>query len=560
MYSVSDNYIFCAEANARQITVRALFNGQTELDGHSIIDMTVTEATNASSGISMGATVSSKLNITVRMPPTPIALKDGTVRAYVGIVGANGGTVDVSDDGVLVLTPRPSIDADGVLLCEAVSDIDADGVISFYFSVNDEAAEECPLGLFHVTEVTTRDDYGVVTLTAYDGFCKTEKKYIPLIQMPNTASAILGDMASQCGFSLSPSITYPEGEFALYDLTVRQYIGYFAGLQGKNARFDREGDLTFVWYRNHGYGIDRRLQYMAGFKRLTSEDLTVQSITSGTADNILTSGTGVGMNFENPFMTQDILNGIFDSVGAFAYTPVQLKWRGNPAVEAGDIVMAEDKNGVYHAVYVMEQVLKIGGGMHSEIKCYGEDEASIAFDTSPVTKKLQLAYDRLQQAVSEATRLLNGASGGIFEITDGDGDGVNDGWIIHSVDDKKFIKANVNGIGITTDGGATYRQAMTTDGIVSNAIVVGSGTLGDVFSVDMDEDGHPVVTIGSSASSIRQKQTSDAVTFVDSGDNTVAKFSATGAEWADLQEMKYCGFVWTRSPVTGNVRFTKARG
>ncbi len=557
MYSVSDNYISLAQANARQIIVRAVFNGQTELNGHNIIDMTVTEAVNTSAGISMGATVSSRLNITVKMPQTPIALKGGTVKPYCGFAGASGGESGMSSDGVLIPSPSPDIDGNGVLLCEGISDIDADGIISFYFS--DGAAEECPLGLFHVIEVLTKDDFGSVTLTAYDGFCKTEKKYTPFIRMPNTAEAVLGDMASQCGFSLSPDITYPNGEFDLYDLTVRQYIGYFAGLQGKNARFDRDGNLTFVRYQNHGYGIDRRLQFMGGFKRLTSEDVTVQSITSGTSGNIMTSGTGVGINFENPFMTQDILNGIFDSVGTFAFTPAQLKWRGDPAVEAGDIVMAEDKNGIYHQVYVMEQTLKIGGGMHSEIKCYGKDEAATAFDTSPVVKKLQLAYDKLQQAMKEATQLLNGANGGIFEVTDSDGDGVNDGWIIHSVDDKKFIKANVNGIGITTDGGATYRQAMTAEGIISNTIVVGSGTLGDVFSVDMDENGHPVVTIGSSANSIRQKQTNDAVTFVDSGDNTVAKFSATGAEWTDLQEMKYCGFVWTRSPVTGNVRFTKAR-
>lgn len=89
-------------------------------------------------------------------------------------------------------------------------------------------------------------------------------------------------------------------------------------------------------------------------------------------------------------------------------------------------------------------------------------------------------------------------------------------------------------------------------------ISVGDTSLGDVFTVDTDEDGHPVVTIGSSANDIKQKQTNDAITFVNGADEQIAKFSTTGAEWSDMQEMKYCGFVWTRSG-TGNVRFTKAR-
>ena len=215
----------------------------------------------------------------------------------------------------------------------------------------------------------------------------------------------------------------------------------------------------------------------------------------------------------------------------------------------------------------MEQTLRISGGLYSEIKCYGDSEEKIAFSTSPTSKKLQQAYTKLQNALAEATALLNGANGGVFEILDEDQDGINDGWRIRSADERQFIKANLNGIGITKDGGATYEQAITTDGINASAIhtgvmnaeriSVGDQTLGDVFTVELDAYGHPVVTIGSSDSSIKQKQTNDSVMFVNGQNDEIAKFSTTGAEWADLQQMKYCGYVWTRS-ANGNVRFTKA--
>lgn len=575
MYYVSDAFAAAAQSQTRQILVKAIFNGTTELSGDNIIDITISEASSTSDGLTMGATIAQKLTMKLKMPETALALSGGTVEPSVGFYGVD---------------------------------------------------EYCPLGKYYITEVTSTDDFVTATISGYDAFSKTEEAYTPRIPMPATIPDILADIGSQCGFEIDPtadlSITVPgddvghvafpvtaagillsecslddgvlvferapslsesgsvipygtimetvDIQIGRYDLTRRQYIGYIAGLLGKNARFTRDGFLTFSWYQDHSQSITREMQYMKGFTRLTSEDFFVRSITSGTSDNVLVAGSGVGISFENPWITQRILDGIFAKIKYLAYTPAQIKWRGNPMVEAGDIVVADDKNGVSHAVYIMDQTLKIGGGMHSEIKSYGKSEAAIAFATSPQSKKMEQIYTKLQAAIAEATKLLSGANGGVFEILDADGDGINDGWIIHSADGSRHIKANVNGVGITTDGGATYKEAITTAGINASVITtgqmnaervtVGDASLGDVFAVGLDADGHPVVTIGSSGSSIKQKQTNDAITFVNGNDDQVASFSISGAEWEDMQEMKYCGFVWTKSPTTGNVRFTKVGG
>ena len=554
MINVSADFLAAIEANARQILLRAHI-GDVELTGDNLIDITITEATGASSGLSMGATISSKLVMKIKMPDFPLLLTGNSVQPEIACYGVD---------------------------------------------------EWIPLGKFYITEAVSNDDFKTTfTITAYDDFSKTESVYEPRISMPNTAAEILTDIASQCGFSVGNvpeflnevSINYelskldadgtmvfpnganiesgalvigdfvsaPAEQSGLY--TCRQYIGYFAGLLGTNARFDRNGNLVFVWYTDIGYTIPRSRQYIGGCKRLTENDNIMQSITSGSSGAEIVAGTGIGISFENPFMTQAILDDIFSNIGTITYTPLQVKWRGNPAIEAGDIVTVEDYGGNLCTVYVMEQVIRISGGLYTEIKCYGASEQTIAFSTSPTATKIKQVYSKLQSALAEATALLNGANGGVFEILDEDGDGINDGWRIRSADEQRFIKANLNGIGITHDGGATYEQAMTVDGINASAIhtgtmsaqriSVGDETLGDVFSVEL-ENGHPVVTIGSSDSSIKQKQTNDAITFVNGQDDQVAKFSTTGAEWADLQQMKYCGFVWTKSPTTGNVRFTKA--
>ena len=555
MINVSNNFLKAVEANARQILLRA-YIGDIELTGDNLIDLTVTEAINTSDGISMGTAISSKLVMKVKTPDFPILLTGNTVRPEVA--------------------------------CEGVE-------------------EWIPLGTFYITDAVSDDDFETTfTITAYDAFSKTESVYEPQISMPNYASEILKDIASQCGFPLGEipaslseifisqefssldangTLNFPNGAHVengalvigdfvqappeeINSYTCRKYIGYFAGLVGKNARFDRNGNLTFVWYTDSAYNIPRDRQYMSGCKRLTKDDYTVHSITSGSSSAEFVAGNGVGISFENPFMTQDILDGIFSNLGTVTYTPLQVKWRGNPALEVGDIVTVEDRSGKLCTTYIMDQTLRVSGGLNTEIKCYGDSKEAIAFSTSPTTKKIQQVYTKLQSAISEAAALINGANGGVFEILDTNRDGQNDGWIIYNSEDRqRFIKATYEGIGITENGGDSYKTAMTSAGIHADAITVGTmnaerisvgdAALGDVFSVDLDDNKHPVVTIGSSDSSIKQKQTNDAVTFVDSDDKIVAKFSTTGAEWLDMQQMKYCGFVWTKSPTTKNVRFTK---
>lgn len=561
MYAVSSAYKAAAGANARQIIVKAIFNDSITLTGENIIDMSVTEALSTSSGISMGTTISSKLTLQFTMPVEPILLAGGWVRPYVG-----------------------------------------------YYGVNDY----CPLGKFYITDITSKG--AVYTITAYDCFSKTEVKYVPTIDMPNTAGAILDDIAMQCGFEMvksdayidsdgvlvsasapsidsdgvliysdGPTITesgtfipssnaaYPDGMFDLYDFTCRQYIGYFAGLSGKNARFDRDGRLVFVWYTSTGINISQDSQYMGGFSKTAGGQYTVQSITSGTKDRAYTSGSGVGISFENPFMTQEILDNIYANIGVISFTPANVKWRGNPAVEAGDIVTAEDKDGVSHAIYIMEQTLKISGGLYSEIKCYGDTEAAIKFDTSPASKKLWQVYTKLQEAIADATALLNGQNGGVFEIIDENGDSVNDGWIIHSADGKKFIKANLGGIGITTDGGATYKQAITADGINATAITTGSLNAERIAVENYDENdptkltdyirfGNGAITLGKGNNAITLKLENDQIAFYSASGARLGRFTNNSFEIENLEDgqirFQNFGFI---PRLSGNITFTKLR-
>ena len=570
MYNVSNKFTSAANSHARHIAVKALFNETTNLTEAHIMDLAVTEAVNASGGISMGATISSKLTMTIKMPDSPILLTNGSVRPRVGFYGVNQIIQENSSEGVLIASELPEIDSDRILVYPVAPELDRRGILTF--AANEATAEYCPLGLFYITEATSNDDFKTVfKITAYDGFSKTEVKYSPAIKMPNTAEAILTDIAAQCGFELSPDISYPEGTFELYDWTCREYIGKFAGLLGKNARFNRDGQLTFVWYTNHGYSIPADLQRLGGFKRLTENNFVVYSITSGTENNQFTAGDGIGFSFDNPFMTQAKLDEIKAVIGTPTFAPSNIKWRGDPAVEAGDIIAVEDKNGGVFTVYVMEQTLKISGGLQSEIKCYGKSEEAIRFDTSPTGKKLQQVYTKLQDAITDATKLLSGGAGGVFEIIDENDDKINDGWIIHSADEQRFIKANLNGIGITTDGGATYKEAMTVNGINASAITVGSLNAERIAVENYDEEnpaklvdyirfGNGTITLGKGDSAITLKLENNQIAFYNNNGVRLGRFTNNSFEIENLEEgqIRFQDFGYIPR-ASGNISFTKLK-
>lgn len=76
------NFTTAIEHETRQIRLRA-YIGDTLLDGKDLIDVTVTEAVNASGGLSMGSAISSKLVMKIKTPETPLLLIGNSVQPEV---------------------------------------------------------------------------------------------------------------------------------------------------------------------------------------------------------------------------------------------------------------------------------------------------------------------------------------------------------------------------------------------------------------------------------------------------------------------------------------------
>lgn len=368
-----------------------------------------------------------------------------------------------------------------------------------------------PLGYYKTEKPESDDDYYTVKIKCYDAVNAMTGKWQSSLSFPSaTAYDILFEAASKYGVGIviSSSIMrtklrnrYVTAEEAaiLEQYTDREVIGILAGLVGCNARINTVGKLAIGWYSG-SVSIPAELQWQNGFKKTQEAAFTISSVTSGSDDNVFTAGTGSGISFVNPIITEDEITAIYGEISGYEFQPCECEWRGNPCVEVGDMAVVTDRKGKTYSVYIAAQELDLTGGLSSTVSCPAGD-AEVSFDTVDERTRSALNKQRttLQEAIIAASNAINGALGGYLKIGDSDGDGNPDymlitenanGEAVSGSATNGYIMFNKAGIGLSVDGGKTYRTAITFNGI--NADCINTGKL----SADLIDTSRLVVSKG----------------------------------------------------------------
>jgi hypothetical protein len=542
VYSVSDAFKDKIIADNRKFAVKITLDPSIELTGTTIQDITLDEIVNSGESLTYGCACSNKVTVNLINPPTNIDYNGIQFNVEVG----------------LLMNDRP---------------------ITY---------EWVPLGRFYGANAETNNDFKNLRLTAYDGFCKMTGKYNATVPENTTLQAVYNDLKNQlyaqCGITLKAA-TMPDYAltFPYLDITFQQAISYVAGCVGGFARFTRNGELEITKYAEIAYTIHRNTQYLSGFKRTTDKPLIITSVSTGTQDKPIVKGTGTNgtsINFENPYITDEMADDIYTEINNFTYTPCQVKWRGNPAIQAGDIVQAVDKDNIPHTVLVMSQVLKIGSGCNATIECKGTSTTTSEFSTKfeSVGKKIERVYSTLQKAILDATNAIAGNSGGYVMMHDTNNDGKPDEILILDIEDltlaTKVWRWNKEGLGYANNPAGNaylgpYKTAITADGqIVADFITTGTLNAERIAVENFDADdptkitdyihfGNGTMTFGKGDSTLTLKLENNQVAFY--RDNTrIAYFSSNSFEIENLTEGKIrfqsFGFIPRAS---GNLTFTK---
>lgn len=467
MHTVTDAFNAACSAPGREITSKVNFNGTTDLPASEIQEIVITEQFGSSDGVTIGAAFSSSCKVTFYKQDN-LPLNGAYFIPSVGIM--------VGGESQYVQKGKYYIPSDGV------------------------------------------EDSGKlwVTVTGYDRMAGMTEDYMPTITFPATPAQVLADVCKQASVT-PPAVTMPSIQIAApYTGTLRQQLGWLAGLIGCNAKFDATGNLVFCWYADNGLTLGWDVQYMDGLELPADGAFTINSLLTGTEENPISVGTGLGITSTNPYMTAEQAAVVLAQISGNSLMPCKLKWRGNPAVEAGDSVTVTGRDGKALTVYVMEQRITIKGGMSADITCYGTEDADYAVE-SPTQKKLQQQYNDVRKAFRDATKRIIGAKGGYFEITYDD-DGFPTGWVIRNTpsveDDTKMWIMSAGGLGYSSDGGKTVTDiALTDDGkILGSALIIKQDDVDGLSAALSAINGELTSKITRAEAESEIKQTADALT------------------------------------------------
>lgn len=346
------------------------------------------------------------------------------------------------------------------------------------------------LGRFWIADISRGDT--TTTVTAYDELSKLSKEYVPTVTPTGgvyNISDIVDDIVSQCGLGYAAS-TLTGTVDTLYSGTCREVLGWVCNVtsdstfNGCNIKPHRIANSTTpqnlalntaslytAWQTKDDYEIDENTIYLGGLD--DAEDFEVQSVVSGTNDAPVSVGSGTGLVGPNPYMTNTIATDIYNNVNGITFTPMTIEFRGDPAIEIGDVVKVT-KGGVSKYCYIQRFVTHFDGGLKQDLYCYGDSEYYYDMSTSPTTAKINTVSTMLQE-IAQSIETANG--GVITKILDTDGT-----WkelvIANSVDLNTATSVwrwNINGLAHSTSySGGTYNFALDDQGrMIANIIQTG---------------------------------------------------------------------------------------
>lgn len=304
------------------------------------------------------------------------------------------------------------------------------------------------LGKFIISEFDRSYNDKTTSVTAVDQMILLEGPYESKLKYPARIRDVALEIANLAGveidqtsFSVLPTATIQKP----IGYTYRQAIGLIAQFEGGFANFNRDGKLQVRRLAPTTFTVTPEQYMMKGF---TKNETTYRpnGIVVRTGDeegDVLRVGSTSGniIELENKVMTKLLLDSIWSKVKDISYYPFELKWQGNPNLEAGDWFYITDREGNRYSVPNLSFSFTYNGGLSAESK------ASTS-SNSEVTYRYR---GSLKQQIEEIKGVLEGANGWNSNYYDSETEPPNpklgDLWFKkNGVDNEIWIYREVDGV------------------------------------------------------------------------------------------------------------------
>lgn len=256
---------------------------------------------------------------------------------------------------------------------------------------SDTNDEKIPMGRF--TCVKSKKSGGSVQLTMADRLYFSDKPYVPHIPIPNWNKAVEDDICRQLGLQNGNDYTevrllrdkngkvlyskyfYFKVSSVPKDVTMRKMLSYLASAQGQFGYVDRYGKYVRKWYGKPVKTLDpntidlptlsERQNAIVGIICKVSDDVTLSlGVTDTTQGRVL--------EFENPYMTESLLQSLWRRIGGFSWYTTELFHRlGDPRFDVGDVVTYVSDSGESYDIPITNIGFNFDGGLSADISAVG---------------------------------------------------------------------------------------------------------------------------------------------------------------------------------------------
>lgn len=228
-----------------------------------------------------------------------------------------------------------------------------------------DGEEWCPLGVFFVARRYVRGNYA--SITCYDQMYSLDMEYKSELSFPADTAAVLSEICARYGIECGEQGGSYQVDKIPDGCTVRDMIGYIAGLKRANAKMDRNGALvfktltgvaSFMLYDKNCWSIQRNMAASV-----------ITCLKAGTENGELVSGDGAEIStveFYNPLMTKDRLDQIYHQLRPLSFYGADIEMQGMPFIESGDAIQLHEGKLLYHLM-VSEVEYHYDGGLSARL-------------------------------------------------------------------------------------------------------------------------------------------------------------------------------------------------
>lgn len=232
------------------------------------------------------------------------------------------------------------------------------------------------MGEYFINDIEIDRNRNLTTLDLMDGMFKFNKPFESGLSYPAQIRDVIREICVKAGVTLQTDnfgiraiqhhvLKKPDKK----DVTYREVLSQAVQLLGFSAFFNRDGKLEIRGLTESNITITADSYFLHGLTKSEIEYQIAGITCKKSEKEVLTVGlsTGRSLELENSFMSQNILNALYDDLKNLKFYPFNLNYQGHLKLQVGQWVTIKTNKNETFKVPVLSQSFKFQGGLSARI-------------------------------------------------------------------------------------------------------------------------------------------------------------------------------------------------